>query len=599
VAFVDARSGQIKRRVPVSQEPTGVAPGQQGKRLYVTCAGTQSSVLVVGAASGEVEARIPAGHTALAPVVGPHGKRLYVCNRFSNSVSVIDLAAGREVARVPTTREPFAAALTPDGTSLLVANHLPADRADGCEVAAVVTVMDTHTHQTETIRPPDGACSLCGICVSPEGGYAYVTHLLARYELPTTQVDYGWMNANALTVIDTAHNKRLNTVLLDDMHEGAANPWGVRCTADGKWLCVSHAGSHELSVIDAPALVKKLLAVPVDPPPGQIGAVIYDDRNEILDCVREIRAELAGGKRPCGRGRRRLYMLGDAAGVSNDLTFLEGLRRRIKLDGKGPRGLAIAGARVYVAEHFTDTLSVVDLAAEPGEQVRTVPLGLSPRLTARRRGEMLFHDATLCLEHWQCCASCHPGGRADGLNWDLLNDGMANLKNTKSLLLAHKTPPAMSTAVRPSAEAAVRAGIRHILFGRLADNDALAIDTYLKSLRAVASPHLVNGRLSPAARRGRKLFLSERIGCAACHPPPLYTDLRLHDVGTKSPWDSRCEFDTPTLIEVWRTAPYLHDGRYTAIKELIAEGQHGKERGAVEKLTEQQISDLVEFMLSL
>ena len=43
------------------------------------------------------------------------------------------------------------------------------------------------------------------------------------------------------------------------------------------------------------------------------------------------------------------------------------------------------------------------------------------------------------------------------LNWDLLNDGVGNPKNTRSLLLAHKTPPAMFLGVRANAEAAVRA----------------------------------------------------------------------------------------------------------------------------------------------
>jgi hypothetical protein len=58
-------------------------------------------------------------------------------------------------------------------------------------------------------------------------------------------------------------------------------------------------------------------------------------------------------------------------------------------------------------------------------------------------------------------------------------------------------------------------------------------------------------------------------------------------------------YDTPTLVEAWRTAPYLHDGRYVTIKELIAEGKHGKSRGRVEELTEEQIDDLVEFVLTL
>ena len=599
IAFVDARNGAISRRVGVPREPTGLALSPDGGTLYVSCAGAQGTVLAVNAASGKVEATIPAGHTPTSPVASPDGRRLYVCTRFSNAVSVIDLEAHKEVARVPTTREPFAAAITPDGRSLLVANHLPADRADGRHVAAVVTVIDTLTRRTTAIRLPNGACGLRGICVSPDGRYAYVTHILARYELPTTQVDCGWINANALSLIDTAARKRLGTVLLDDLHLGAANPWGVGCTADGKWLCVAHAGTHELSVIDAPALVTKLLAVPVHAEPAEMGEVIYDDRNEVLDCVRHVRAELAGETGPNAPHHRRLYLLGDAAGVSNDLSFLAGLRRRITLGGNGPRGLAVVGATVYVAEHFTDTLSVVDLRGERGKRVKTVPLGPRPRPTARRRGEMLFHDATHCFARWQSCASCHPGGRMDGLHWDLLNDGMANLKNTRSLLLAHSTPPAMSTGVRASAEAAVRAGVEHILFGRLPERDAAAIDAYLTSLQPVPSPRLANGRLSPAARRGKALFFRRDVGCATCHPPPLYTDLRPYDVGTKSPWDCRRAFDTPTLIEVWRTAPYLHDGRYTTLKELFAPGGHGKQHGAVETLSEQQIDDLVEFVLSL
>ena len=47
--------------------------------------------------------------------------------------------------------------------------------------------------------------------------------------------------------------------------------------------------------------------------------------------------------------------------MPNDLAFLVGLRRRIKLDGNGPRGLAVVGSTVYVAEYFSDTLGVVDL----------------------------------------------------------------------------------------------------------------------------------------------------------------------------------------------------------------------------------------------
>ena len=123
--------------------------------------------------------------------------------------------------------------------------------------------------------------------------------------------------------------------------------------------------------------------------------------------------------------------------------------RRIKLPGNGPRGLAVAGSKVYAAQYFSDTRGRGRSARpRPTRPWPTIAMGPPPQLTLQRRGELLFHDATLCYQQWQSCASCHPDGRADGLNWDLLNDGEGNPKNTKSLLLAHQTPPAMWEGVR-------------------------------------------------------------------------------------------------------------------------------------------------------
>ncbi len=90
--------------------------------------------------------------------------------------------------------------------------------------------------------------------------------------MPTTQLDRGWMNTNALTIIDARAKRPLNTVLLDDVDLGAANPWGVAVSADGKTLCVSHAGTHELSVIDAPGLLEKLARMAAAAGPGPAAA---------------------------------------------------------------------------------------------------------------------------------------------------------------------------------------------------------------------------------------------------------------------------------------------------------------------------------------
>ena len=84
---------------------------------------------------------------------------------------------------------------------------------------------------------------------------------------------------------------------------------------------------------------------------------------------------------------------------------------------------------------------------------------------------------------------------------DLSGRGAAN-PWAVSLLLAHQTPPSMWLGVRTNAEIAVRAGLRYILFTEQPDSVAQAIDDYLKSLRLVPSPRLVEGKLSARAERG-------------------------------------------------------------------------------------------------
>ena len=557
LAWVELPGGEVTRRLELPAEPTGLVLSPNGRELIVTCAAPKSTIVVIDVVSGAVTAKIPAGHTSMSPVITPDGKRLYICNRFDNDVSVIDLASRKQTSRVPAVREPVAAAVTPDGRAVFVANHLPNTRNDVLfmgPVSPYVTVIDTQTHKTTPIELPFGSNALRGLCISPDGKYAYVTHVLGNFERIPSQVEYGWANMNVISVIDARRKKYLKTVGLDELLLGAGNPWGIACTADGGSVCISHAGTHELSVVDASRLVEEL-------PQMYISPLVST-------------------------------MLGDA-------TAGPGPWRRIKLPGKGPRGLAVAGSKVYVAEYFSDAIAVVDLKAEDAGRIRTITLGPKPELTVRRRGELLFNDATICYQQWQSCASCHPNGRTDALKWDLMNDGHNNAKNTKSLLLAHATPPAMAEGVRPSAEAAVRAGIKHILFADRPEAEAAAIDEYLRSLRPVPSPHLVDGRLSPAAERGKLLFESKRVGCSGCHPAALYADLMMHDVGTRSPFGYTDRFDTPTLVEVWRTAPYLHNGRYVTIKELIAEAKHGNIRGCIDELSEQEIDDLVEFVLSL
>ena len=57
-------------------------------------------------------------------------------------------------------------------------------------------------------------------------------------------------------------------------------------------------------------------------------------------------------------------------------------------------------------------------------------------------------------------------------------------------------------------------------------------------------------------------------------------------------------FDTPALVEIWRTAPYLYDGRAVTIKNMLVEHNTDDKHGRTSGLTEKQIVDLAEFVLS-
>jgi YVTN family beta-propeller protein len=519
--------------------------------------------------SGKVRKVFTAGHTAMAPVLSLDGKSLYVCNRFNDSVGVIDLERGREVSQIRVEREPVAAALSPDGKLLFVANHLHAGRSDKGVVAAAVSVIDTGSRRLlKHIPLTNGSTLLRDLCTSPDGRYVAVTHNLARFHLPTTTVAHGWMNDNALSLIDATTLNLVTTVLLDDDDRGAANPWAVAWSADGKLICVTHAGTHEVSIIDAPGLLNKLASLPARlPTPGSLKA-----QSDSAFALSE---------------------------VPNDLSFLSGLRTRVKLHARGPRCLAFVSNKIFVANYFSDTLSILSLDRQTHSSA-TIQFETPMAVSKARQGEMFFNDATLCYQGWQSCASCHSSdGRIDGMNWDLLNDGLGNPKNVKSLLFSFQTPPVMSMGVRSDAGAAVRAGLQRILFSPAREDVAGALDEFVKDLQPIPSPYLEHNQYSSSAERGRKLFFSEAIGCGTCHAPPLFTDLKPHAVGTGK-FDQRSDtFYTPTLVEVWRTAPYLHDGSAATLRDLVLmHHPPGKGRNKVD-LTPSQVDDLVAYVLSL
>ena len=88
--------------------------------------------------------------------------------------------------------------------------------------------------------------------------------------------------------------------------------------------------------------------------------------------------------------------------------------------------------------------------------------------------------------------------------------------------------------------------------------------------------------MSESAQRGLKLFTG-KAHCSACHSGPNFTDNAFHNVGVsidkEMPDLGRYEisklegdkgaFKTPTLREIARTAPYMHDGSQATLEEVV------------------------------
>lgn len=516
-----------------------------GDRLLVACSLSEGVLLVLNKQTLKLQSSVKVGFGACDVEVTQDLSTAYVANQFSDDVSVVDLLTMQEIGRIKVERQPKQISLTRDGNYLFAANFLPGGRADVDTVTSIVSVIDLKSGRVVKELPlANGSNALRGMSLSADGNYLLITHNLGRFQLPTTQLEQGWMNTSALSIIRVDSQEFVATVLLDESGRGAAGSWGIDCSDE--FIYVAHSGTHDFSAIDYKAFDRKL----------------WEHKNP--------------------------------EDLAYDLEFLSGIRERIKVEGNGPRALIASGNRVYVANYFTDHLTIFSRNQNRWALQQTIRLSENVQMDEIRKGEQYFHDASYCFQSWQSCTGCHPDdARIDGLNWDLINDGMGNPKNCKSLLLSHVTAPSMSTGIRPTAEAAVRAGFEFIQFMQVDDSITFAVDAYLKSLEAIPSPHLVDGELSPEAVKGKGIF--ESSGCAECHPGPLYTDLKRHRMGIQGGTDRQNSWDTPTLLETWRTGPYLHDGRCASMKEVFITEKHGLEQ----PLTDKKLNQLVSYILSL
>ncbi len=567
--------------------------------------------------SGEPVAVPSAWSSAVA--VSPTGAVAMAVNPDSRSVTLVDAARLEVIAEIEVGIDPRTVAFDPSGTTAFVAN-----RGSG-----TVTRVDVASGVADT-EWRVGAAPY-GVIVSEDA--VYVSHL----------------TEDSVTVLDPETGDVLNRVEMGAFPAGLALTGGVK-----PWLLVTHLFSAELTAIDvatreiawvvSSGVGANLSQSVVVTPDGKTAympqtrsrsdnpALVFD--NTVMPIVSAVDLENAAvsrtgritldtADRPVnmpfgaafGRGGRTLFV---ANAGSNDVSVIDletGRGTAHVQVGSNPRGIASAqdGSRIFVNNVLDGTLSVIDARSMRVE--RTIVLTQLDLPEPILEGKRIFNSSSepaLSRDQWVSCASCHFDGMHDGRTWSGFPDGT---RNTPSLLGVRDTLPTHWSGNRDELQDS-EVTIRMIQGGRgLVDGEAFdplgpphaglserldALAAYLTTLEPWYAIRTDEG--AAAAERGALIF--ERLGCAVCHPGPLYTDVSLHDVGTgdaasgpggqerRMSW-----FDTPSLRGVRLTAPYFHDGRAPTLWAALA-GEAG-EHAVAETALEAEMAALIAFLRSL
>jgi cytochrome c peroxidase len=295
----------------------------------------------------------------------------------------------------------------------------------------------------------------------------------------------------------------------------------------------------------------------------------------------------------------------------------------------------------------------------------TMPVPADNPLTRQgiELGRRLFYDPILSADSSQACATCHELGLsfADDRRFSIgitLQEGDRNAPTIINAAwlesafwdgrAASLEEQALGPVVNPIEMAdswpnVVKKLQRHPtypdLFGRAFGTDQITRDLVVKAIAQFERTFISNNSkfdtwlqtrdwqaagFSAAAERGRQLFDSERADCFHCHQiNNLVTDNRFHNVGLDSTFDDPDVdrgreditgnpadlglFKTPTLRNVEFTAPYMHDGRFQTLTEVVQHYNAGgfttdtldpllRKRGVGLGLTDQEVADIVEFL---
>lgn len=555
VTVVDLKTRKPTHEVKVGDKPEGVTwVGRSA--IAAVAVYREDRVVFLDADAGKVVHSLEVNDEPYGIVALKDGSRAYVTHEYPGKVSEIDLKTRKVLRELDAGKMPRGIALSPDEKRLYVTEFLTGV-LHAIDLESGQIVDSWRGHSTDNLAR--------NVIIHPTRPKAYISHIRSK-------VNIAHGNGSIfpqLAICDLVPAKdglvRRASIGLDNFNgiQVVCNSWEAALSPDGERIYLIYAGTDDMNYAD-----------------------VLDDN------FREIKR-------------------------------IGGIVRL----GKNPRAVRVSpdGKEVYISNALDFTVTVHSAHMR---LLDTITVCKPPKSPEWVRGKYLFNTARapMTSARWIACSSCHPDGHSDGRTWK----NPEGLRRTPPMFgLAHTHPlhysadrdevqdfeftiksPLMrgagflrvprKTTFKPPIELEVVTG------GKDKDLDAIAI--YSNSFEFTLSPHARGGKLTAAAERGKKLFFDKGVGCATCHSGPYYSDstltkpYKVHDVGTggDDPGEKMGpRYDTPTLLGVYRSAPYLHHGKAATLMDVLTAQNKGDKHGKTSHLTRGQLEDLVEFLKAL
>lgn len=625
LAVVDTVRREKVGEVRVGPRPERVTVGPDDT-VYVTNRGGRS-VSVIRRGDAVEAARIPVGVEPTGLVVSPDGSTLYVVNSATResaargSLTAIDTGSLRERWELPLGQEPRGIALMEDGRKAAVSLFRQGD---------VMTLDLSDADRPRVMR--DGT-ALNTLANRPPSAFAPSPSTGGPFTPGAAQGPRSFRARGMVDLLGAPDGRRLFAPVLWSREDPLGGPvdgnlpgsgdqmygGGTPCNAAGGGGVVAvglvtfdATGEAPRPVVDdldeckpppeeKPDYPTSLIASPSTAAPlqGPVAAVV-DPTGAWLFLVNQETNNVA--------------IVPTWRRSGGDLMSAASSVRQVLPVGAGPNGIALTrdGRKAYVYNAFDHTLTTLVSGGDGSqgnvqEQLPRLTLAgdtLAPLAAEGRRLFFTALDARMTSPAVVVsCASCHLEGREDGHVWGF-PDGP---RQTPSLAgrMTTSTAPFHWSGEFSELGAFMNATVKDRMGGEALDADTVA--KLAAFIDAIPAPdNAARGEpLTASQARGAVLF--KQAACDTCHSGVAFTNNTNVDVGTfvrsgvlqDAAAVITAGLNTPSLLGVGRTAPYLHDGSAPTLKARLLNGRESNQHGLTAQLSDADVDDLVAYLETL